>query len=151
GGSYTVKIITASAQDHVDGLVFLLQGCAPCTTTTSTTTPTTSTTTTSTTTSTTSTTAPTTSTTTTTATTSTTSTLPVRDCSATPFLAARDLRVNNDGDIRSSIGVNDVGGHLRLGKRVAMPDGTSVEGDSVLLGNGTSVYQTFANTLLTGA
>src|SRR5262245_46325320 len=114
GGSYTVQIITASAQDHVEGLDFLLQGCAPCTTTTSTTTTSTSST------STTSTTAPTTSTTTTTSTTSTTSTLPVCDCSATPFLAARDLRVNNDGDIRGSIGVNDAGGHLRLGKRVTM-------------------------------
>jgi hypothetical protein len=139
GGSYTVQIITASANDHVDGLDFLVQGCAPPTTTTSTTT-----------TSTTSTSAPTTSTSTTTSTTTTTSTLPVCQCAATPFLAARDLRLNNDGDIRGNVGVNDPGGRLRLGKAVTMPDGTSVTGDAVLLGNGTSVYQTFANTLLAG-
>jgi hypothetical protein len=134
GGSYTVQIITASANDHVDGLDFLVQGCAPPTTTTSTT----------------STSAPTTSTSTTTSTTTTTSTVPVCECLATPFLAARDLRLNNDGDIRGSVGVNDPSGHLRLGKAVTMPDGTSVTGDTVLLGNGASVYQTFANTLLAG-
>ena len=45
GGTYTAQIVVNTAQDHVDGLNFLVQGCAP-TTTTSTTTTTTSTTTT---------------------------------------------------------------------------------------------------------
>src|SRR5262249_8864639 len=63
--------------------------------------------------------------TTTSSTTTTTSTLPVCDCPATPFLAARDLRLNNDGDIRASVGVNEAGGRLRLGRAVTMPDGTA--------------------------
>jgi hypothetical protein len=47
GGTYTAQIVVNTAQDHVDGLDFLVQGCAPITTTTtSTTTTTTSTTTT---------------------------------------------------------------------------------------------------------
>src|SRR4030095_12228527 len=29
GGSYTIQIITASSQDHADGVNFLVQGCAP--------------------------------------------------------------------------------------------------------------------------
>ena len=46
GGTYTAQIVVDTAQDHVDGLDFLVQGCAPTTTSTSTTTTTTSTTTT---------------------------------------------------------------------------------------------------------
>src|SRR6516162_7312336 len=46
GGTYTAQIVVDTAQDHVDGLDFLVQGCAPTRTSTSTTTTTTSTTTT---------------------------------------------------------------------------------------------------------
>jgi hypothetical protein len=44
GGSYTAKIVVNTAQDHVDGADFLVQGCAPTTTTTTTTTTSTTTT-----------------------------------------------------------------------------------------------------------
>src|SRR5215468_1629044 len=82
GGTYTIQIITASANDHKDGVDFLVQGCAvpPTTTPTSTTT----------------TTAPSTSSTVTTTTTSTTTTLFFCNCPATPFLVARDAKVGND-------------------------------------------------------
>jgi hypothetical protein len=38
GGTYTAQIVVNTAQDHVDGLDFLVQGCAPTTSTTTTTT-----------------------------------------------------------------------------------------------------------------
>lgn len=133
GGFHTIRIITASAQDHADGVNFLVQGCAPTTTTTTTS-------------STTSTTIPATSTTTVTTTTSTT-TLPVCNCPATPFLSARDVKLNNDGTIGASVGTNGAGGRLRLGKGVTMPDGTTVTADTVLIGNGSNVSSILANTL----
>jgi hypothetical protein len=127
GGFYVIQIVTGTAQDHADNVNFLVQGCAPPTTTTSTTT-----------------------TTTTTSTTSTT--IPtVCNCAGTPFLAARDVRLNNDADIRASVGANDDDGRVRLGKAVIMPDGTSITGDTVILGNGASVFQVFANTLQVGS
>jgi hypothetical protein len=45
GGTYTAQIVVDTAQDHVDGLDVLVQGCAPTTSTTTTTTSTTTTTT----------------------------------------------------------------------------------------------------------
>src|SRR5262249_19180148 len=133
---YTIQIITGnSATDHKDGVDFLVQGCAatPTTTTTSTTT----------------TTAPSTSSTVTTTTTSTTTTLFFCNCPDTPFLVARDAKVGNDGTIAGNIGSNNLGGRVRLGKGVTMPDGTRINADTVSLGGGgTSVFQVLGNTLL---
>jgi hypothetical protein len=130
GGSYTIQIITASAQDHADGVNFLVQGCAPppSTTTTTTTSTTTS------------------STPTTVTTTSTTTTTFFCNCPATPFLSARDVKVGNDGTVGANIGANDLNGRVRLGKALTMPDGTSVTADTVSLGKGANVFTVLANT-----
>jgi hypothetical protein len=136
GGVYVIQIITASAQDHADGVNFLVQGCAPTTTTSSTTSTTASTST-----------STSSAITTTTTSTTTTTTLLVCDCPATPFLVARDAKVNNDGTVSGSIGANDLGGRVRLARGVTMPDGSRITADRVSLGNGTSVSQVFANTL----
>ncbi len=149
GGTFTVQIITGnSATDHKDDVDFLLQGCAPTTTTTSTSTSTTKKPTTTTSSSTTTTTKP---TTTTTTTSTSTTTLPVVcTCPGVPFLVGRDVRINNDADVRASLGANGFGGRVRFGKNVVMADGTRVIGDTVQLGNASSVDQVLANTLLQG-
>lgn len=153
GGSHTVQIITGGPNDHKDDVNFLVQGCAPGTTTTTTTKPpTTSTTTTRPPTTTTR--PPTTTTTTSTSTTSpstTSTTVPGCVCSGTPFLLGKDAKFNNDGDLRGSIGTNDPNGRLQIGKNVRMADGTSVTANDLTVGNGSSVYQAFANTLKLGA
>src|SRR5262245_7723575 len=140
GGTYIVLIVTGtSATDHRDDVDFLVQGCAPVTTTTSTTT-TTKPTTTSTSSSTTSTSS------------STTTSLPiVCKCPGVPFLVAREGKVNNDGDVRASFGASNVGGRIRLGKNVVMADGTRLIGDTVQIGNASSVFDVLANTLLKGS
>lgn len=141
GGSYTIQIVTGTPQNKAENVNFLLQGCAPTTTTTTTTT---TTVTSSSTTSTTET------TTTTTTTTSTTQPLPVCDCSGTPFVAGREIRLNNDSSIAANIGANSPTGRVRFGRRVAMPDGTSVTAHQVSLGVETTVYRVFADRFLTG-
>src|SRR4029453_8436499 len=99
GGTFTVQIITGGPLDHKDDVDFLLEGCSPTTTTstpTSTTQQPTTTTTTSTTTST---------------STTTTTTLPVVClCPGVPFLVGRDARINNDADVRGTVGANPLGG-----------------------------------------
>lgn len=147
GGAYVVQIVTGTAQDHADGINFLVQGCAavPTTTTTTTTSPSTTTTSQP---ATTTTTQP--ATTTTTTSTTTTTTLFFCDCPATPFFVAREAKLNNDATITANVGANNVGGRVRLGKAVTMPDGTRITADQVSLGGGTSVSQVFANTLLLG-
>src|SRR5262249_5881175 len=138
-----------TSQDHKDDADFLVKGCAPppTTTTSSTTTSTTkkSTTTTS---STTSSSAP---PTTTPTPTTTSTTLPVCNCAGVPFLTAREAKINNDADVRNSVGVNDDDGRLRIGKGVVMPDGTALIADTVQVGNGSDVYRVLANTLLQGS
>lgn len=61
------------------------------------------------------------------------------------FLVRRDGRFNNGADIEADLGANDTGGRVHLGRRVFMPDLTSASGDLVSLGNGTSVWDVFAN------
>lgn len=141
GAAHVIQIVTGTPQDHADGVDFLVQGCGAATTTTSTTTTTTTTTT-----------QPPQSTTTTTPTTTTTTTTVVTcDCPATPFLVAREAKLNNDATIAANVGANNIGGRLRLGKGVTMPDGTRATGDLVIVGNGSSVWQVFANTLQLGS
>jgi hypothetical protein len=139
GGSYVVQIITgSSSQDHVDGLIFLVQGCGPTTTT--------STTSTSTTTSTTSTTS---STTTTTTTTTTPTTLAACGCS-NAFLVRRNGRFNNEATIGAGVAANDLGGRIKFGRRVTLADGTTVTADKVQAGPGTSIDDVLANSLRLG-
>lgn len=141
GGTYTVLIVTGKSNDHKDNVNFLVQGCAPTTTTTSTT-------------STTTTKPPTTTTkptTTTTTTSTTTTTLPVVCvCPGVPFLVGRDARINNDADVRASLGANAFGGRVRLGKNVFFADGTRLIGDTAQIGNASSVDRVLANQLLQG-
>jgi hypothetical protein len=144
GGQYVFQIITQSIYDHKDNVKFLIQGCStPPSTTTTTTKPSTTTTTTK---SSTTTTKP--STTTTTSPTTTTTTLPQKcDCNNFPFLVRTSGKFNNEADIRSSIGVNDVGGKLQFGKQVLLADGTVVAADQIKIGGGTSLYSVLYNTL----
>lgn len=128
GGSYVVPIVTGTAQDHVDGLNFLLQGCGGQTTSTTTSTSTT---------------------TTTTSTTTTTTLITGCDCAGVPFLVGRDARYNNDATIAGNAATNESGGRLRLGRGVTMPDGTSVTADIVLIGKGANISEVNANRLFT--
>ena len=126
GGTYLVLIVTGNSNtDHRDDVDFLVQGCGPVTTTTSSTT--------------------------TSTTSSTTTTLPIIcKCPGVPFLVAREGKINNDADVRGTAGASNVGGRFRLGKGVMFADGTKLIGDTVQIGNGSSVYQVLANTLLKG-
>jgi len=135
GGTYLVLIVTGDSNtDHRDDVDFLVQGCGPATTTTST-----------------STTTPSTTSTTTSTTSSTTTTVPVVcTCPGVPFLVAREGKINNDADVRASAGASKPGGRFRLGKNVIFADGTNLIGDTVQLGNGSSVDRVLANTVLKG-
>jgi hypothetical protein len=146
GGTYLVLIVTGnSATDHRDDVDFLVQGCGPATTTTSTSTTTPSTK------HSTTTTTPSTTSTTTSTTSSTTTTVPVVcTCPGVPFLVAREGKINNDADVRASAGASNPGGRFRLGKNVVFADGTNLIGDTVQIGNGSSVDGVLANTLLKG-
>lgn len=122
GGSYTIQIITGTAQDHADGVDFLITGCQATTTTTSSSTTTTSTTTTST-------------------TTTTTTTLPgTCICDDFPFLVGIDGKYNNDATISGNVGANDPKGRIRTGRNVTMADSTRIAAYEVRIGNGSSVF-----------
>jgi hypothetical protein len=146
-GSYLIQIITQSSQDHADDVNFLVQGCAPPPTTTSssTTQPTTSSTSSSTSSSSSSSTSSSTSTTSSTAAPTTTTVPGQCDCTLA-FFTSRLTKFNNDGTINGNAAVNSPNGLLKLGKGVFMPDGTSLKGDYVEVGNGSSVYDVFART-----
>ena len=145
GGSYTVQIVTGnSATDHKDDVDFLVQGCAPPPTTTSTTSSSTSTTK-----------QPTTSSTSSSTSTSTaaptTTTIPGHCNCDTAFFVGRDAKYNNEAEINANVVVNSPDGTLRLAKNVFMPDGTSIKGNAVEVGNASNIYQVFAKSLKTGA
>jgi hypothetical protein len=52
-----------------------------------------------------------------------------------PLLVGRDARINNDADVRGTVGANALGGRVPLGKNVFMVDGTRLIGDTVQIGN----------------
>jgi hypothetical protein len=117
GGAHVVQIITGTAQDSAENVNFLVQGCAPSSTsTTTTTTPVT-----------------------------TSTTIPVCNCPGTPFLVARDMKMNNYGTIAASIGSANPGGRLRLSKLVTMPDGSNAIADNVVISVGANVSRVLAN------
>jgi hypothetical protein len=145
GGSYTIQIVTGnSSTDHKDDVDFLVQGCAPP--------PTTSTSTTSSSTSTTKkpTTSSTSSSTSTTTAAPTTTTIPGQCNCDVAFFVGRDAKYNNDAEIAANVVVNAADGRLRLGKNVFMPDGTSIQGNAVEVGNASNIYRVFAKSLKTG-
>ena len=82
----------------------------------------------------------------------TTTTLP--ECAVCPFnppfLVARDARLNNDATIDGSVGVNDQGGSLRLGRRLTMTDGTTATSDGARLAAGASIANARVNNLVLG-
>src|SRR5262249_36603605 len=90
------------------------------------------------------------STTTSSTTTTTNTTLPVCDCAGYPFLASREVKLNNDADIRGSVGANQAGARARLGKNVVMSDGTTIAADQVIIGVASSVDNGLANSLQVG-
>jgi hypothetical protein len=142
GGSHLVQIVTGnSSTDHKDNVDFLAQGCAPPPTTTSTSSSTTSSSTS---------TKPTSSTTSSSTAAPTTTTIPGQcDCELA-FFVGRDARYNNDAEIKANVVVNSPEGRLRLGKNVFMPDGTSIKGNAVEVGNSSNIYKVFAKSLKTG-
>jgi hypothetical protein len=75
---------------------------------------------------------------------------PGNDDTAVPFLAKVRLQFNNFAEIDGGIGVNDVGGRLRLGRRVFVTDGSGTFGDIIRIGNDSSVYAIFGNQVVTG-
>jgi len=146
GGVHTIQIITGTSQNKAENVNFLVQGCAPPPTTSTTTTTTTTAPT-----STSSTSSTSTITTTTTTTTSTSTTLaPICDCSGTPFLVNRSMRLNNDASVSAGLGANSPTGRVRLGRRAAMPDGQRIVAHQVSLGVATTVYSVLADQLWLG-
>ena len=67
-----------------------------------------------------------------------------------PFLVARDARLNNDATIDGSVGVNDEGGSLRMGRRLTMTDGTTATSDGARLAAGASIANARVNNLVLG-
>jgi hypothetical protein len=67
-----------------------------------------------------------------------------------PFLVRTVGRLGNGAQVTGSIGANDPGGRLQLGKRAFVSDGSTVAGDSVVLGQDASVDDVQANLLRLG-
>jgi len=59
-------------------------------------------------------------------------------------------RLNNDAIIDGSVGVNDEGGSLRLGRRLTMTDGTTATSDGARLAAGASIANANVNNLALG-
>jgi len=76
----------------------------------------------------------------------TSTTIPVCNCPGTPFLVARDVKMNNYGTVAASMGAINPGGHLRLSKLVTMPDNSHVEADNVVISVGANISRVLANT-----
>jgi len=66
------------------------------------------------------------------------------------FLVRRSGNFNNEATIEGSVAANDADGRIRLSRRVRMADGTAVIGNRVVVGNGASAYDVFANVLRLG-
>jgi hypothetical protein len=136
GGSYTITL--SAAQDHQDGVDFLVEGCAGMSSTTTTTTTLATTTT--------STLASATTTTTTTGTTTTTTL-----CPPIPFLMCNGGRINDYHRVLGDVAANNPGALLRLSRGGFAADGTSIIGDHVEIGDGTSVDDVLTNDLHQGS
>lgn len=71
-------------------------------------------------------------------------------CPDFPFLVRTQGKVGDGGQVTGSIGANDDGGAFQFGKGAFVSDGSTTAGDSVSLGNGTSVGDVEANRLHVG-
>jgi hypothetical protein len=76
--------------------------------------------------------------------------VPPCDCSQPAFFVGRAGKFNNDGTLTGIVAANTPLGSVKLGKNVFMPDGTSIQGNYVEIGNASNVSQVFANTVKTG-
>jgi hypothetical protein len=65
-------------------------------------------------------------------------------------LTRRGGHVGDGSQIFSNLGVNDVGALLGIGRSAGMTDGTTLSGDRLKLGVGTSVWDAMANDLQLG-
>jgi len=63
------------------------------------------------------------------------------------YLGAVEVRVANGATVAGDLGVNEVGGTLRLGRRVHVAADGTVSGDAVSIGNGSVVPAVAANAL----
>src|SRR5262249_26310548 len=64
-----------------------------------------------------------------------------------PCVARRKAKLNNVAAINADLAAWDVAGAVTIGKNGFMPDATSVTGNKVKLGGGTSVFDVLANIL----
>jgi hypothetical protein len=65
-------------------------------------------------------------------------------------MTRRGGHVGDGAQILSNLGVNDVGALLGIGRSAGMTDGTTLSGDNLKLGPGTSVWDAMANDLQLG-
>ena len=77
--------------------------------------------------------------------------MPPCDCSQPAFFVGRAAKFNNDATLTGIAAVNDPAGTLKIGKNVFMPDGSSLRANYVEVGNASSVWSVFANTVKTGS
>ena len=59
-------------------------------------------------------------------------------------------KYNNDASISGNAGANEIAGRVRIGKNVFMADGTYVAANTVEIGNASSVFRVYANSVKTG-
>ncbi len=71
-------------------------------------------------------------------------------CPPVAFLVKTKGKVGNSGQVTGGIGANDPGGSFGLGKGVFVSDGSTVAGDTVRIGRGSSVFHVDANQLHLG-
>ena len=76
--------------------------------------------------------------------------MPRCDCSEPAFFAGRAGKFGNDATLTGIAAVNSPQGLLKVGKNVFMPNGTSIQGNFVQVGNAANVYEVLANTVKTG-
>jgi hypothetical protein len=67
-----------------------------------------------------------------------------------PFLVKDIGKFGNNAEINGSVGANDPGGTITIGKGAFVSNGSVVAGDGVRLGANTSVFDVLANDLVTG-
>jgi len=72
----------------------------------------------------------------------------VCDCDdGAAFAVAKYAKYNNDATIDGSASVNINGGRIRVAKNVFMTDGTFLAGEYVEVGNGSSVFRVYGNSI----
>ena len=86
----------------------------------------------------------------------TTTMCPTRSCpdaraGIPAFLGKTLVALSNGAEIDASVGVNDKGGTLQIGKRAHAADETRLLADDERIGNASSVFDVVTNHLITGS